>query len=385
VIRARRDGWQVIVYAGVDPVTGRQRQISRQVKGSRKQAEREETRLKAEVMAGRHRGTAAKTLGEMVGLYLDWREQNGKPIGPRTIQGYRALHEARIKPGVGKLRLPQVDPPALDRFYTALRKSGSLRKSGEPLSASRLRDVHAVISGALALAARYGWIAYNPAALVKPPAPQNAKRAMPTKEQARTALQAAERCDPELFLFLRLGATTGLRPGEVCALWWQDFDLEAGEMIVGYNVVHAKGLPGGYVRKRTKSRHGDDRPIALGTRTLALLKEHRARCESRAREWGGDLAPDAYVFSADEAGRRPLRVDTMTRRFGELVDDLGHGYTLYGFRHFVATQLGAVATTATIRERMGHGSLEVTGGYVHRVSEADREAARYMDGLLDNE
>ena len=139
------------------------------------------------------------------------------------------------------------------------------------------------------------------------------------------------------------------------------------------------------MRKRTKSRHGDDRPIALGEATTALLKEHRARCEARALEWGGQLAPDGYVFSADEAGRRPLRVDTMTRRFGELAEGLGHGYTLYGFRHFVATQLGAVATAATIRERMGHGSLEVTGGYVHRVSEADLEAARYMDDLLDNE
>jgi integrase len=148
VIRPRRDGRQVIVYTGIDPVTGRQRQISQQVKGNRKQAERLETRLKAEVMAGRHRGTAAKTLGEMVEVYLDWREHNGKPIGPRTIQGYRALHKARIKPGLGKLRLPQVDPPVLDRFYTALRKSGSLRKRGEPLSASRLRDVRAVISDA---------------------------------------------------------------------------------------------------------------------------------------------------------------------------------------------------------------------------------------------
>jgi hypothetical protein len=58
VIRPRRDGWQVIVYTGIDPVTGRQRQIRRQVNGSRKQAERVETRLKAEVMTGRHRGTA---------------------------------------------------------------------------------------------------------------------------------------------------------------------------------------------------------------------------------------------------------------------------------------------------------------------------------------
>jgi integrase len=385
VIRPRRNGFQVIVYTGIDPVTGRQRQISQQVKSSHKQAERVETRLKAEVMAGRHRGTAAKTLGEMVEVYLDWREQNDKPIGPRTIQGYRALAEARIKPGIGKLRLPQVDPPALDRFYGALRKSGSLRKPGEPLSASRLRDVHAVISGALALAARYGWVPYNAAALVRPPAPRSAKRAMPTREQARQALQAAQRMDPELYLFLRLEATTGLRPGEVCALWWQDFDLEAAELLVGHNVVHAKGLPDGYVRKRTKSRHGDDRPIALDSQTVALLHEHRDRYEARAREWGGELAPDAYVFSVDEAGRRPLRVDTMTRRFGELAQALGHGYTLYGFRHFVATQLGAVATTATIRERMGHGSLDVTGGYVHRVSDADREAARHMGELFDGQ
>jgi integrase len=385
VIRPRRDGFQVIVYTGIDPVTGRQRQISRQVKGSRKQAERIETRLKAEVIAGRHRGTAAKTLGEMVDVYLDWREQNDKPIGPRTIQGYRALAEARIKPGIGKLRLPQVDPPALDRFYTALRKNGSLRKPGEPLSGSRLRDVHAVISGALGLAARYGWVPYNAAALVRPPAPRGTRRAMPNREQAREALQAVERKDPELYLFLRLEATTGLRPGEVCALWWRDVDLGAAELIVGYNVVHAKGLPGGFVRKRTKSLHGDDRPIALDDRTVTLLRAHRMRCEARAKDWGGELPTDAYVFSAAESGQRPLRVDTMTRRFGTLAEGLGHGYTLYGFRHFVATQLGAVATTATIRERMGHGSLEVTSGYVHRVSEADREAARHMAELFDSQ
>jgi integrase len=103
---------------------------------------------------------------------------------------------------------------------------------------------------------------------------------MPTREQAREALQAAERTDPELYLFLRLEATTGLRPGEVCALWWRDFDLEAAEVLVGFNVVHAKGLPDGFVRKRTKSRHGDDRPIALDYRTVTLLREHRDRCEA---------------------------------------------------------------------------------------------------------
>jgi len=62
---------------------------------------------------------------------------------------------------------------------------------------------------------------------------------------------------------------------------------------------------------------------------------------------------------------------------------LGHGYTLHGLRHFTATQLGAVASASTVRERMGHGSLQVTSIYTHRVSEADRAAAQYLGQLID--
>jgi hypothetical protein len=58
----RRDGWGIRVHAGVDPVTGKQRRIGRQVQGSRRKAERRETRLKAQVMEGRHRGARAKTV-----------------------------------------------------------------------------------------------------------------------------------------------------------------------------------------------------------------------------------------------------------------------------------------------------------------------------------
>jgi integrase len=62
---------------------------------------------------------------------------------------------------------------------------------------------------------------------------------------------------------------------------------------------------------------------------------------------------------------------------------LGYPYTLKSLRHFMATQLGAVAQAGTVRERMGHGSLEVTSILTHRVSEADRAAATHMGRLLD--
>ncbi len=163
---------------------------------------------------------------------------------------------------------------------------------------------------------------------------------------------------------------------------WCDVDLDAPAVTINGNVVHTRGLPGGYVRKPPKSEHGE-RLLAIDAQTAELLREHRVRCVARAEAWDGTLVEDAYLFAKDEAGRHPMRRDTIGKRFGKLAAELGHGYTLYGLRRFMATQLGAVATAATVRERMGHGSLAVTGIYTHRVSEADQPAARHMSDLLD--
>jgi integrase len=73
----------------------------------------------------------------------------------------------------------------------------------------------------------------------------------------------------------------------------------------------------------------------------------------------------------------------MTRRHGRLAARLGQRSTLYGLRHFMATQLGAVTETGTVRGRMGHGGLAVTSIYTHRVADADRAAAQHMGQLLD--
>jgi integrase len=377
-IRARRGGYQVIVYAGIDPVTGRQRQIARQVK-TKREAQRLEAKLRAEVAAGRHRGTSARTVSELLDVYLTWRATNGKPLSPATLNDYRSMVETKLRPALGRLRLTQLDPVTLDRFYGTLREGGG---QSPALSGSRVRQIHAVLSGALGLGARYGWISFNPARLATPPAAQGKKRPVPTPAEVREVLAVAEQEDPVFGLFLRLCATTGLRPGEVCALRWCDLDLDAGELAVTGNVVHTSGLAVGYVRKGPKSEHGQ-RIMALDPRTVELLAAHKARRRARLAQWDATLAEDAYLFAIDEAGRHPMRRDAMGKRFGQLAARLGHSYTIYGLRHFMATQLGAVASTSTVRERMGHGSLQVTSVYTHRVGEADRSAAQYLGQLID--
>jgi integrase len=120
--------------------------------------------------------------------------------------------------------------------------SAADRNDTTALSTSRVRQVHAVLSGAPGLAARYGWISFTRPGWHGPGCREDEKRPVPTPAEVREALAASEQEDPTFGLFLRLCATTGLRAGEVCALRWCDLDLEAGELSVSWNVVHVSGV-----------------------------------------------------------------------------------------------------------------------------------------------
>jgi integrase len=123
VIRRRRDGLQVQVYAGRDPLTGRKRYVSQQVAGqtkaSMRQAKQIEARLLEEVGAGRHKGSRPRTMAELLERWLEWRP-TVRPIAPTTVSSYRAAMDRYILPALGKLPVRQVDAATLDAFYAHL-------------------------------------------------------------------------------------------------------------------------------------------------------------------------------------------------------------------------------------------------------------------------
>jgi integrase len=356
-IRKRRDGWQVIVYAGRDPLTGRQRQLTRQVNGSYRQAEKLQARLRTEVADGQHAGTRLKTLGELVDLWIERRAASDKPISPDTVEDYRSPIAKKIKPALGGKRLHTVNARVLDAFYDVLRRFGNAKAasrararakaeaiakgedpstaaataqpsaSDQRLSANRVRDVHVILSGALGLAARWGWIPFNPALIVRPAGGKEKSRPAPTPEQVRE-LFGAVTGEPDFAVFLRLSTTAGLRPSEVCALRWLDVDLDAATVSINGSVVTAKSLSRKYARKDPNSVHGE-RLLALDAARAEMLRAHRGRCEQFAGQFNGRLEAEAYVFARTPDGRTPWRPDTASKWFTALVRRLGHGYTRY--------------------------------------------------------
>jgi integrase len=119
VIRKRRNGLQVQVYAGRDPFTGRKRWVSRQVPGQTKQSYRQAKKVEAELLEhvdrGQHRGSfqqLATRLGVRARLHdlrhfmvtqlvaggVDWRTVSGRAghaDGHMTLGTYAHFHQAQ--------------------------------------------------------------------------------------------------------------------------------------------------------------------------------------------------------------------------------------------------------------------------------------------------
>src|SRR5919204_7060597 len=127
VIRKRRDGLQVQVYAGRDPLTGRKRWVSRQVPGQTKAAYREAKKVEAELLEevdrGQHRGDRSRTVGELVERWLEWR-QRVRPISPVSVANYRGAIDRYVAPAIGGAKVGQVDAATLDALYAHVATHG---------------------------------------------------------------------------------------------------------------------------------------------------------------------------------------------------------------------------------------------------------------------
>jgi integrase len=383
VIRERpdRDGLQVQVYAGRDPLTGRKRWVSRQVPGkgrtAMKRARRVEAELLAQIAVGQHRGSKTKTVAELIERWLEWR-LSVRPISPTTVAAYRGYIDRSILPSLGRLQVGQLDAATLDTFYARLRRHGG--KGGRPLAASSVRQIHAILSGALTRAVVWGWINHNPARLASPPSREQADTQPPAVEDAARLLRTATAEDPELGRFLRLAVVLGARRGELCALRWSEVDLDQGEVLIAGAVVR---VPREALLAKPTKTHAKRR-VAVGAGTVGLLRARRVAQAKDALAFGTTLAADAYVFSHVPDGSKPIDPDGISHRFQRLARRLGVRCRLHDLRHFMVTQLVAGGVDwRTVSGRAGHADGHMTlATYAHFQQAQDRQAAEFMESLL---
>ncbi len=370
----RRGVFELRVYLGRDPSTGKLLQRSETFHGNKGAAENRLSELVVKASQNRL-GDRTQSVGWALDQWL--RHRKALRRSPTTIRNYESKIGKIKDASLGAVPLPDLDASDVNAFYRDLLEAD--------YSTTTVVHFHRILSAALKFAENNGWINWegrSPAAKASPPAQANIEAFEPTVEQVLKLINAAETSrQPAMADFYRVAALTGMRRGELCGLRWSDINWDRGTITVRRSIYQ---IPGEVDEKTTKS--GRSKRIVLGDPGVHLFTRLRKSAESEAREARVRLLPDGYIFSGSEDGSTPWTPNGVTQFTTRLRNRLGiPEFHLHSLRHWSGTSLvEAGIDIRNVAGRLGHsdgGSL-LLSRYAHRSDEQDRKAGQVLSTLL---
>jgi integrase len=374
-IRRRSKGsWEVTVELGRDPVTQKRLRKTKNVKGARRDAEREQAKLIHQLETGDYVDSGKETTGEFLLRWL--RDYAATNVDATTYIRYEQITRLHLIPTLGTVPLGGLRPSHIVSAEQKWLTKGNVRTRG-PLSPQTVIHHHRVLREALQQAVKWQVLARNPADAVDPPRAGGDEMSVLGIEQVRTLLLAAR--GSEIEPVIATAIFTGLRLGEMLGLRWSDIDLVARQLRV---VQTIKRLGKGRIVTGSPKTHRSRRTVALPGDLVDLLRDHRLR-QLEVRLAAGS-AYDGDLVLADAIGR-PLNGDRIRARFYALLKTAGlPRIRLHDLRHTHATLMLAQGTHPKIvSERLGHSGIGITlDVYSHVLPGLQAEAAEQLGALI---
>lgn len=424
--RCDRHRWQFELELPPGPDGSRQRDV----KGGFATA-KEAVEARAEALRQFKDGTRSvdpkMTLGEWLPRWLDARIERGE-LREGTAADYRDSIVRYLVPRLGHVKLTEMRAAHITAAYDAMRRDRTAEiKAAEEINAQRraeaeeknkvkhsgrprvphlvkmprplgpltMRRIHNTLSGALKSATKQGLIPRNPAPDAELPRAVQPKVKVWTAEQLGAFLDAIE--GHRLYPLYHLAAFAGMRRGELCGISWDDVDLDAGRIVVRWQITdqsyrnaiaaRKRGEPGRF-RTKPKTRAGEDRVVDLDAVSVEVLKRWRERQAAEREEWGPAYAAPIddegdLVFTREDGA--PLDPGRTYSEFIRLVREAGRSHLkLHGLRHLnISLQLEAGVSETIIAMRVGHTSPAlIRSTYGHLIGTVGRRAAEATAALV---
>ena len=303
-----------------------------------------------------------------------WFDSYTKPnLRPSSADGYRSMIENHIIPVLGHIQLSKLSSIQIQRFYNDLHTQGRLDNHGnrkyEPLSASTVKHIHAVLSGALKQAVKERIIPFNPCDNCKIPKREKKEMHVLPQDKIGAYLDEAKRLGVYALFYLEL--TSGLRRGELLGLEWADLNPETRMLTVNKQLTRS----GGELCISVPKTENSIRTIALPENTVALLiDEHNKHPDSPLMFWcprtNGYWSPDSLRHLHKQM-LAAAGVDESVR-----FHDLRHTFST------LAIQSGVDAKT--VAGMLGHYSAAFTlDTYTHVTEQMKRGAAEKIGVFMN--
>lgn len=374
-----RTRYRFVVDIGIDPQTGKRRQLTKTFDGKR-----EAERALAKILTDVHQGTFAGPSKVTVGEYLDdWLRSVVRGKSPNTESAYR--HGiAPAKERLGALPLQKLTTAHVEDLIDWMLAAGR-KRGGQPGTGLSPRVVQITLSKlrtALDDAVHRRLVAYNVAGPVKCPPQVKTEREPWTPEEVRTflATAAGDRLHAPMLL-----ALIGMRPEEVCGLRWSpDVDLDAETIRISNVRTLVWTAKGGQVVEKGPKTAAGRRVLPLPAPLSAALRSFKVSQAAERLAAGEGYEPSGYVL-VDELGQ-PFKTDQLRRAAYRLMRHAGvRKVRLYDARHACLTYLTVSGVPAPIVGAWaGHADLSMAQRvYVHPSAkdlEQGREALNVLFG-----
>jgi integrase len=373
ITKRGQHSWRLKYEVERDPITSERRTRYLTIRGTKKEAQRELTRLLAEVDSGTSVDPSHVTVAEHLRTWI----AGATHLGGKTRERYVALIEQQIVPHLGNIALQKLRPVHVKDWHARLLQSGG--EGSRPLSARTVGHAHRVLHTAIAHAAETELVGRNVVSMVRPPKVDAQEVEILNAEHVDEVL--AKLRGHRLRPIVAVALFGGLRRGELCGLQWRDLDLDTATLRVQRAVELTRE---GMKLKEPKTRRGR-RVIALPAVAVDALRAHwKEQIQLRlALGLGGRPAAEDLLFTLPDGS--PWNPDYLSRCWHRTTETLGLPRVgLHALRHSHASALIAAGVDPlTISRRLGHAVPAFTiSTYGHIYAKTDEAAAKAIDAAL---
>ena len=292
---------------------------------------------------GAPRGSEALTVADW---YQQWRRLYKEPanLTAKSLSAYDEKFRSYIAPAIGQMKLRDVREHHLQQILN----------SQAGMSHSHLVKLRSTMQQLFRRARQSRLIVFDPSEALVLPAYRRGTRRSLTDAERRAFLEVEQRYPSAVIFYAML--YTGMRPGELVALQWQDVDF-------AHNEIHIhQALESGSWRTIKAPK------TAAGTRIIPIRAELRQRLQPLAGQ------PQEPVF-VNRVGKMHSRASLM-RLWQHIRTDMGEllgtepaaDLVPYCLRHTFCTDLQWAGVPINVaKELMGHSDINVTANiYTHR-------------------